>query len=660
MMRAADTNSGDLMITMLQYPIRVARECARRAHVPSVLASAACLLIGGAAARAQPVVEGRLWAAQTGVNQITLVWDSVPGTAQYRVYLGDPSAPGTLSGRPVSVLSGSSRRSSLTGVQRAANGITLVALDAGGRVLKQAAFNPVTPAAFFPPATPPTGVTAQATSGSEVVVTWDSVPGATGYVIGRAVHKSGFRMLCSLCPNEGQYVDRNVMTGLPHTYMVAAVFPSGDVSTRVISSPVTPGATPVVAAPVATGPGVPTATTPTPASVVTPPGVPAGALTTTTSGQPPPGQPAGTMSVATTSTTTASPTTASTSTHAATSPTTTAGTSSSSSSLLSGMMGNLATLRGVLDSLAGAQAPNDTSSGPMPTTTLQAAVRNTLSRIDSLLSGAAGTVSSSMPTTTLQAAVSNTLGLIDSLLSARVGTVSSTLGGQLSGGVVAPPSVTAAATGPGEVAVSWQPSPTTGVTGYTVNRSLNGGAYEELARVSPTAQSYTDRFFPATLFASGTVQAKYGLVATAPAGFRGTASNEVVVQPPVPAPSPGGGSPASCRLDFQRADNMWAAFGSPTGSLGAESISLAPGQNKVFVTDWKYEKQPNDGPNFYGSHLRIGANPTSSTIRLHLRSLTLTGLQVFARTGNDTFWIRLDPNTTRQFQADLMEVFCES
>src|SRR5512139_3727950 len=143
MMPAADTNTGDLMITMLQYPIRVARECARRAHVPSVLASAACLLIGGAAARAQPVVEGRLWAAQTGVNEITLVWDSVPGTAQYRVYLGDPSAPGTLSGRPVSVLSGSSRRSSLTGVQRAANGITLVAVDAGGRVLKQAAFNPV-------------------------------------------------------------------------------------------------------------------------------------------------------------------------------------------------------------------------------------------------------------------------------------------------------------------------------------------------------------------------------------------------------------------------------------------------------------------------------------------------------------------------------------
>ena len=115
-----------------------------------------------------------------------------------------------------------------------------------------------------------------------------------------------------------------------------------------------------------------------------------------------------------------------------------------------------------------------------------------------------------------------------------------------------------------------------------------------------------------------------------------------------------------CTLEYQRADNMWAAHGTPTGSLGAESISLAAGQNKVFITDWKYEKQPNDGTNFYGSHLRIGTNSTSSTIRLHLRSWTVTGLKLFSRTGNDTFWIRLDPNTTTKFQADLMEVFCES
>jgi hypothetical protein len=231
--------------------------------------------------------------AQTGINQITS--RTRPGTRRYRVYLGDPSAPGTLSKRPVSVLGGGSRRMNLTGLQRAANGITLVAVDAAGRVLQQAAFPPVTPATFYPPPTAPTGVTAQATSGSEVVVTWDSVPGATGYVIGRAVHRSGFSMLCSLCPNEAQYVDRNVMAGLPHTYTVAAIFPSGDVSTRVVSTPVTPGATQVATTSVITPPGVPAATSPTTTSTATPPGVPAGTLPTSTSGYTPPGVPAGTI-----------------------------------------------------------------------------------------------------------------------------------------------------------------------------------------------------------------------------------------------------------------------------------------------------------------------------------------------------------------------------
>lgn len=361
--------------------------------------------------------------------------------------------------------------------------------------------------------------------------------------------------------------------------------------------------------------------------------------------------------------------------------------------MLSGVMGNLTTLRGLIDSLAAAQTLNSTSSGSVPPTTLQAAAGRTLSLIDSLLSGAAGNMSGPISSTTLQDAVGNALSLIDSLLtgpagsvsgpissttlqaklgnvlsridgllSGAMGRVSNTLAGQLSGGVAAPPSVTAAVTGPGVVAVNWQPSPTSGLTGYTVTRSLNGGAFDELARLSPTDQSYTDQFFPATLFSSGTVRAKYGVVAIAPTGFKGTTTGEIVVQPPAPVSTPavGGGSLAACRLDFQRADNMWAAFGTPTGSLGAESISLASGQNKVFITDWKYEKQRNDGSNYYGSHLRIGTNSTSKTIRLHLRSWTLTGLSVLFRTGNDTFWVRLDPNTTTKFQADLMEVFCES
>jgi hypothetical protein len=133
----------------------------------------------------------------------------------------------------------------------------------------------------------------------------------------------------------------------------------------------------------------------------------------------------------------------------------------------------------------------------------------------------------------------------------------------------------------------------------------------------------------------------------------------ITTTPATSTPATATPAPASCRVDYQRADNMWAAFGRADGQLGTESIALPPGQSRVFVTDWKYEKQRNDGTNFYGSHLRIASNPTARPVRLQLRTTTLTGLLIFARTGSDTFWIRLDPNASKQFQADLMEVYCE-
>ena len=99
MMRAPDKNTGDIMITVSQYSIRVAREAARRALLSSVLAALG-MLAGITSAGAQQAPAGRLWAAQTGIDQVTLAWDSVPGTAEYRVYLGDPNAPGTLTRPP--------------------------------------------------------------------------------------------------------------------------------------------------------------------------------------------------------------------------------------------------------------------------------------------------------------------------------------------------------------------------------------------------------------------------------------------------------------------------------------------------------------------------------------------------------------------------------
>ena len=72
--------------------------------------------------------------------------------------------------------------------------------------------------------------------------------------------------------------------------------------------------------------------------------------------------------------------------------------------------------------------------------------------------------------------------------------------------------------------------------------------------------------------------------------------------------SPRSASFADCQLDYRRADNMWAPEGQPSASLGTETIGLAVGQKKVFITDWKYEKLRNDGTRYYGSHLRIATN----------------------------------------------------
>jgi len=76
---------------------------------------------------------------------------------------------------------------------------------------------------------------------------------------------------------------------------------------------------------------------------------------------------------------------------------------------------------------------------------------------------------------------------------------------------------------------------------------------------------------------------------------------------------------APCVFEYRRADNMWSNWGRPDGFLGAETITLQPGQKKVFVTDWSYEKQKNDGTNFYGSHLRRAVNRGAGPVQITLR-----------------------------------------
>lgn len=121
----------------------------------------------------------------------------------------------------------------------------------------------------------------------------------------------------------------------------------------------------------------------------------------------------------------------------------------------------------------------------------------------------------------------------------------------------------------------------------------------------------------------------------------------------------------SGRLDYWRADNMWAAAGRPDGDLGKESISLEVGKTRIFVTDWKYEKRRNDGTNYYGSHGRILENSGSVSVDVVLKgqldgtilqkvvSGGLLGGLVQAASGKR---IRLRPGDKVSIKNDIAEV----
>lgn len=116
----------------------------------------------------------------------------------------------------------------------------------------------------------------------------------------------------------------------------------------------------------------------------------------------------------------------------------------------------------------------------------------------------------------------------------------------------------------------------------------------------------------------------------------------------------------SGKLDYWRADNMWAAAGRPDGNLGMESITLEQGQKRAFVTDWKYEKQRNDGTNYYGSHGRRLKNSGGQVMDVKLSSKTdiLPAVLSALLPGAPTGFIRLRPDQTVDIKADIQEVSC--
>jgi hypothetical protein len=104
----------------------------------------------------------------------------------------------------------------------------------------------------------------------------------------------------------------------------------------------------------------------------------------------------------------------------------------------------------------------------------------------------------------------------------------------------------------------------------------------------------------------------------------------------------------ACVLQYQRADNMWAPFGVPSGNLGTETVTVPAGTRQYFDTDWKYEKTRNDGVHYYGSHLRVATNTGARLVRFVIRTSPIDLGQYKA----------LEPGESQQYQADLVYVGC--
>ena len=179
-----------------------------------------------------------MWAAQTDPSSIRLAWDHVPGPTSYVVSceIGGRAAR-QISAVDAPLLAAKSatapaRRMSAVLPIRETGVPHLCFLqwrfDPKGAPSARLPFNEVTPVASVSSSrTAPASVTARQTAVGEITLTWDAVPGATAYVIGRAVESGGFQLYCDLCSTRTTFVDRFTKAGMSHRYTVAALSPAG-------------------------------------------------------------------------------------------------------------------------------------------------------------------------------------------------------------------------------------------------------------------------------------------------------------------------------------------------------------------------------------------------------------------------------------------------
>jgi hypothetical protein len=178
---------------------------------------------------------------------------------------------------------------------------------------------------------------------------------------------------------------------------------------------------------------------------------------------------------------------------------------------------------------------------------------------------------------------------------------------------------------------------------YQILRKVGG---EPAVQVATVVEGQAMRFSEQVSEAVNGV-VRYAVVAVDPKGATPPSawSNEISFEKGLTADTAGTtpAPPANrCVLEYERADNMWAR----EGGLGRETVSLGSGESVDFNTDWKYEKDRNDGSSYYGSHLRTARNAGARTLVLTLR------------TSGGRILLTLQPGNEKTVQADLDTVEC--
>ena len=164
-------------------------------------------------------------------TEITLTWDAVPGASSYTVYRSSSaSGPFTQLATPAQ---NSYTDSGLT--PNTPYFYKVSATGAGGEGAQSAVFSAVTLAA-------PTNAEAQPAGTDAIGLTWNAVPGATGYALFRSTRAGGpFTQVAS--PTTNSYTDSGLTSGTTYYYQIAATDASGQgVRTAELSASTQPAA----------------------------------------------------------------------------------------------------------------------------------------------------------------------------------------------------------------------------------------------------------------------------------------------------------------------------------------------------------------------------------------------------------------------------------